>query len=80
MGSFLGVCLIIQILTGIFLAIHYTSDVTIAFNRISHIIRDVEYGWLIRLLHSNGASLFFLFIYIHIGRGLYYNSHRLSMT
>lgn len=79
-GSILGLCLLIQILTGVFLAIHYTSDTQIAFNSISHIIRDVNYGWLIRLLHSNGASLFFFIIYLHIGRALYFNSYQLQIT
>jgi len=79
-GSFLGFCLILQIITGIFLAIHYSSDTQIAFNCISHLIRDVEYGWLIRLIHANGASLFFFIIYIHIGRGVYFKSYFLPIT
>lgn len=74
-GSLLGLCLIIQIITGLFLAIHYTADINIAFNRVTHIIRDVNYGWLIRTLHANGASFFFICIYLHIGRGLYYGSY-----
>lgn len=61
-GSLLGLCLIIQILTGLFLAIHYTADISIAFNSVTHICRDVNYGWLLRTLHANGAS-FFLFVY-----------------
>nr|YP_009132593.1 cytochrome b [Nyssomyia umbratilis]AKA63235.1 cytochrome b [Nyssomyia umbratilis] len=74
-GSLLGLCLIIQILTGIFLAMHYTADVNMAFNSVTHICRDVNYGWLLRTLHANGASFFFICIYAHIGRGMYYNSY-----
>ena len=74
-GSLLGLCLFIQILTGIFLAMHYCADVTIAFSSINHIIRDVNYGFLLRYLHANGASMFFVCMYIHIGRGLYYGSY-----
>lgn len=73
-GSLLGLCLIIQILTGLFLAIHYTADINLAFNRVAHICRDVNHGWFIRTLHANGASFFFICIYLHIGRGIYYNS------
>lgn len=73
-GSLLGLCLIIQTLTGLFLAIHYTADVETAFNSINHICRDVNFGWFLRTLHANGASLFFICIYLHIGRGLYYGS------
>ncbi len=79
-GSLLGLCLITQLLTGIFLSIFYIPDISIAFSRIIHISRDVNYGWLIRSLHANGASFFFLCIYIHIGRGLYYNSFTLLET
>nr|APT41541.1 cytochrome b [Sciopemyia fluviatilis] len=74
-GSLLGLCLIIQILTGLFLAMHYTADVEMAFNSVTHICRDVNYGWLLRTLHANGASFFFICIYAHIGRGIYYNSY-----
>ncbi|BFM98440.1 cytochrome b (mitochondrion) [Sergentomyia squamirostris] len=74
-GSLLGLCLIIQILTGLFLAMHYTADVELAFNSVNHICRDVNYGWLLRTLHANGASFFFICIYAHIGRGIYYNSY-----
>lgn len=74
-GSLLGLCLIIQILTGLFLAIHYTADIQLAFNRVNHICRDVNYGWLLRILHANGASFFFICIFLHIGRGIYYNSY-----
>nr|YP_010343371.1 cytochrome b [Trichiurus lepturus]UNZ13151.1 cytochrome b [Trichiurus lepturus] len=74
-GSLLGVCLITQILTGLFLAMHYTPDVESAFNSVAHICRDVNYGWLLRNLHANGASFFFFCLYFHIGRGLYYGSY-----
>jgi len=73
-GSLLGLCLIIQTLTGLFLAIHYTADIETAFNSVNHICRDVNYGWFFRTLHANGASFFFICIYLHIGRGLYYGS------
>lgn len=73
-GSLLGLCLIIQTLTGLFLAIHYCADVELAFNSVNHICRDVNYGWLLRTLHANGASFFFICIYLHIGRGIYYGS------
>lgn len=73
-GSLLGICLIIQILSGFFLSIHYTCDHLISFSSISHIIRDVNYGWLFRNSHANGASFFFILIYIHIRRGLYFSS------
>nr|YP_009048408.1 cytochrome b [Sebastes oblongus]AHG98673.1 cytochrome b [Sebastes oblongus] len=79
-GSLLGLCLIIQILTGLFLAMHYTSDIATAFSSVAHICRDVNYGWLIRNLHANGASFFFVCIYAHIGRGLYYGSHLYKET
>nr|BAA78469.1 cytochrome b [Urogymnus polylepis] len=74
-GSLLGLCLIIQILTGLFLAMHYTADISSAFSSVAHICRDVNYGWLIRNIHANGASLFFICIYLHIARGLYYGSY-----
>nr|YP_009072315.1 cytochrome b [Zebrias zebrinus]AGH06068.1 cytochrome b [Zebrias zebrinus]AGH27484.1 cytochrome b [Zebrias zebrinus] len=73
-GSLLGLCLITQILTGLFLAMHFTADITTAFSSVAHICRDVNYGWLIRNIHANGASFFFICIYLHIGRGLYYGS------
>nr|YP_002265535.1 cytochrome b [Aluterus scriptus]ABW80713.1 cytochrome b [Aluterus scriptus]BAG72007.1 cytochrome b [Aluterus scriptus] len=79
-GSLLGMCLIIQILTGLFLAMHYTSDIATAFSSVAHICRDVNYGWLIRNLHANGASFFFVCIYLHIGRGLYYGSYLYKET
>nr|AGU46581.1 cytochrome b [Nanorana taihangnica] len=74
-GSLLGLCLIIQIATGLFLAMHYTADTSMAFSSIAHICRDVNNGWLLRSLHANGASFFFICIYLHIGRGLYYGSY-----
>nr|ABO30946.1 cytochrome b [Scorpaena porcus]ABS85024.1 cytochrome b [Scorpaena porcus] len=79
-GSLLGLCLISQILTGLFLAMHYTSDIATAFSSVAHICRDVNYGWLIRNLHANGASFFFVCIYAHIGRGLYYGSYLYKET
>ena len=75
-GSLLGACLIIQILTGVFLAMHYTPSVDLAFVSVEHIMRDVNYGWLIRYLHANTASFFFIFVYFHIGRNLYYGSYK----
>lgn len=75
-GSLLGACLGIQILTGVFLAMHYTPSVDLAFISVEHIMRDVNYGWLIRYLHANTASFFFIFVYLHIGRGLYYGSYK----
>nr|AJE26419.1 cytochrome b [Cosmoscarta bispecularis] len=80
MGSILGMCLTIQVITGLFLAMHYTANIEMAFNSINHICRDVNYGWLIRIMHANGASLFFTCIYIHIGRGMYYGSYKFIQT
>ena len=74
-GSLLGLCLGIQILTGIFLAMHYSADVSIAFSSVTHILEDVNYGFLLKYLHANGASVFFICVYIHIARGLYYGSY-----
>nr|ADW95766.1 cytochrome b [Neophocaena phocaenoides] len=79
-GSLLGLCLIMQILTGLFLAMHYTPDTSTAFSSVTHICRDVNYGWIIRYLHANGASMFFICLYIHIGRGLYYGSYMFQET
>nr|ACO50991.1 cytochrome b [Xenophallus umbratilis] len=79
-GSLLGLCLIAQILTGLFLAMHYTSDITTAFSSVAHICRDVNYGWLIRNMHANGASFFFICIYLHVGRGMYYGSYLYKET
>ena len=74
-GSLLGLCLVIQILTGIFLAMHYSADVSIAFSSVTHILEDVNYGFILKYLHANGASAFFICVYIHIARGLYYGSY-----
>jgi len=74
-GSLAGLMLVVQILTGIFLAMHYTPHVDLAFASVEHIMRDVNNGWLIRYAHANGGSFFFLVVYIHIGRGLYYGSY-----
>nr|QYF09663.1 cytochrome b [Ptilocnemus lemur] len=79
-GSLLSLCLILQLITGIFLAMHYTNNIEMAFKSVIHICRDVNYGWLLRNLHSNGASLFFICLYLHIGRGIYYGSYKLIMT
>nr|YP_010883357.1 cytochrome b [Rhingia formosana]WIF29683.1 cytochrome b [Rhingia formosana] len=79
-GSLLGLCLIIQILTGLFLAMHYTADISMAFNSVDHICRNVNYGWLLRTLHANGASFFFICIYLHVGRGMYYGSYLFTPT
>nr|ASK85992.1 cytochrome b [Spilogale gracilis]UEK25349.1 cytochrome b [Spilogale gracilis leucoparia]UEK25388.1 cytochrome b [Spilogale gracilis leucoparia] len=79
-GSLLGICLILQIATGLFLAMHYTSDTTTAFSSVTHICRDVNYGWIIRYLHANGASMFFICLYLHVGRGLYYGSYMFPET
>nr|YP_009545804.1 cytochrome b [Ophioplinthus gelida]AYO99583.1 cytochrome b [Ophioplinthus gelida] len=74
-GSLIGLSLFIQILTGIFLTMHYTPDITMAFSSVAHICRDVNYGWLLRNIHANGGSLFFISIYFHMGRGIYYGSY-----
>lgn len=79
-GSILSGCLGIQLLTGFFLASHYVSDVNLAFDSISHIIRDLSGGWAMRLIHANGASVFFICLYVHVGRGLYYSSYRNHKT
>nr|ACR40519.1 cytochrome b [Astyanax aeneus]ACR40520.1 cytochrome b [Astyanax aeneus] len=79
-GSLLLLCLIVQILTGLFLAMHYTSDISTAFSSVAHICRDVNYGWIIRNMHANGASFFFICVYLHIGRGLYYGSYLYKET
>jgi len=79
-GSLLGICFVVQFITGIFLSIHYCSDTLLAFTSTCHISRDVMFGWLTRSIHANGASLFFLCIYLHIGRGLYYRSFTFPIT
>nr|AIY61553.1 cytochrome b [Odontotermes formosanus] len=79
-GSLLGICLMMQIITGLFLAMHYCPNIEYAFNSISHICRDVNHGWLLRTLHANGASLFFVCIYMHTGRNMYYGSYKFIHT
>nr|ARB50180.1 cytochorome b [Rhombodera sp. FY-2017] len=79
-GSLLGLCLGIQIMTGLFLAMHYSAHIDLAFSSVAHICRDVNYGWLLRTLHANGASMFFICIYLHIGRGMYYGSYKYYFT
>nr|URH16500.1 cytochrome b [Neotermes castaneus] len=79
-GSLLGVCLIMQIITGLFLAMHYCPNTETAFSSVAHICRDVNYGWILRTLHANGASMFFICIYMHIGRNMYYGSYKLVHT
>lgn len=74
-GSLAGICLAVQILTGIFLAMNYIPNIDMAFTSVEHIMRDVNYGWLIRYVHSNGASMFFIVVYLHMFRGLYYGSY-----
>ena len=74
-GSTAGICLVIQILTGVFLAMHYTPHVDLAFVSVEHIMRDVQGGWLLRYMHANGASFFFIVVYVHMFRGLYYGSY-----
>lgn len=76
LGSLLGTCLVIQLATGIFLAMHYSSNLDLAFISVQHIMIDVNYGWLIRYAHSNGAGFFFIFVYIHMARGIYYGSYK----
>lgn len=71
----LGLCLGIQLVTGIFLAMHYIGHVDIAFDSVAHLSRDVNYGWLLRAVHANGGSLFFICLYFHVGRGIYYGSY-----
>jgi ubiquinol-cytochrome c reductase cytochrome b subunit len=74
-GSLAGICLVIQLVTGIFLAMHYTPHIDLAFSSVEHIMRDVNGGWLIRYMHANGASMFFIVVYSHLFRGLYYGSY-----
>lgn len=75
-GSTAGICLVVQLLTGIFLAMHYASNIELSFNSVEHIMRDVNSGWILRYLHANGASMFFIVVYCHLFRGLYYGSYR----
>nr|YP_009350193.1 cytochrome b [Agnathotermes crassinasus]AQP26536.1 cytochrome b [Agnathotermes crassinasus] len=79
-GSLLGICLVAQIVTGLFLAMHYCPNIDTAFSSVSHICRDVNYGWLLRTIHANGASLFFVCIYLHTGRNMYYGSYNFMHT
>lgn len=79
-GSLLGLSLVLQIITGITLAMHYNASTVEAFNSVEHIMRDVNNGWLIRYLHANAASAFFFLVYLHIGRGLYYGSYKAPRT
>nr|YP_009122011.1 cytochrome b [Bombyx huttoni]AJH65742.1 cytochrome b [Bombyx huttoni] len=78
MGSLLALCLMIQIITGLFLTMYYTANIEMAFYSVNYICRNVNYGWMIRTLHANGASFFFICIYLHIGRGIYYESFNLK--
>ena len=80
LGSLLGICLVIQIVTGLFLAIHYCPNIDTAFDRVRHICRDVNYGWILRTIHANWASLFFVCIYLHTGRNIYYGSYNFIHT
>ena len=79
-GSLLGLCLIIQILSGLFLAIHYSCDVSLAFESVRHIVRDVNLGWALRIIHANGARFFFISLYIHVARGIYYSSYTFEIV
>nr|YP_010700061.1 cytochrome b [Phlossa conjucta]WCH63194.1 cytochrome b [Phlossa conjucta] len=79
-GSLLALCLVIQVLTGLFLTMYYSANIELAFQSVNYIYRNVNYGWLIRNLHANGASFFFICIYLHIGRGIYYESFNLKYT
>nr|AWN09449.1 cytochrome b [Nannospalax nehringi] len=79
-GSLLGICLGLQIITGLLLAMHYTSDTLTAFSSVTHICPDVNYGWMIRYLHANGASMFFICLFLHVGRGIYYGSYHFKET
>ena len=75
-GSLAGICLVVQLVTGIVLAMHYTAHASMAFDSVEHIMRNVNYGWLLRYIHANGGSMFFIVVYIHIFRGLYYGSYK----
>jgi ubiquinol-cytochrome c reductase cytochrome b subunit len=79
-GSLLGFCLLLQIVTGIFLAMHYCPQLDMAFTSVAHITRDVNYGFILRYTHANGASLFFICVYLHIGRGIYYGGYTKTMV
>ena len=75
-GSMLGLALVIQIVTGVFLAMHYVPDTGLAFLSVEHVMRDTVNGWILRYAHANGAGCFFIIVYIHIARGMYYGSYR----
>nr|YP_004021629.1 cytochrome b [Phraortes illepidus]YP_010601349.1 cytochrome b [Phraortes lii]WAL35428.1 cytochrome b [Phraortes lii]BAJ24450.1 cytochrome b [Phraortes illepidus] len=79
-GSLLGLCLMTQIITGIFLSMHYAPNIDLAFDSMNHICRNVNNGWMMRITHANGASMFFICIYLHVGRGLYYGSYKFMET
>nr|YP_010586431.1 cytochrome b [Oecetis caucula]UZZ44219.1 cytochrome b [Oecetis caucula] len=79
MGSILGICLMTQIITGLLLTMHYSPHIDLAFYSINHIMRNVNNGWFMRTMHANGASMFFFFMYLHIGRNMYYNSYNLKL-
>lgn len=79
-GSLLGIFLGVQILSGLFLSFHFRGNVNLSFDSVIHIMRDVNYGWFMRVIHANGARIFFLLIYLHIGRGIYYGSYRFEKT
>nr|QPT68424.1 cytochrome b [Phraortes sp. 1 NS-2020] len=79
-GSLLGLCLMTQIITGIFLSMHYAPNIDLAFDSVNHICRNVNNGWMMRITHANGASMFFICIYLHVGRGLYYGSYKFMET
>ena len=80
LGSLLDMCSVQQILTGLFLARHYTSDTIIIFSSVTHVCQDVNYGWVIQYLHANEAAIFFICLFIHVGQGLYYWSHTFLET
>lgn len=79
-GSLLGICLILQIVTGLFLAMQYTGDTKLSFEAVTHLTQDVSNGCLLRIFHANGARFFFFCLYFHAGRGIYYGSYRLHIT
>jgi ubiquinol-cytochrome c reductase cytochrome b subunit len=78
-GSIAGIILVIQIITGILLTMHYTPNTDLAFSSLEHIMRDVNMGWFLRYAHANGASMFFLIVYFHIARGIFYSSYKTSI-
>ncbi|CAK7920237.1 putative LAGLIDADG endonuclease (mitochondrion) [[Candida] anglica] len=80
LGSLTGLCLVMQMLSGMFLAMHYSSHMELAFSSVEHMMRDVNAGWLMRYMHANGASFFFMCMYLHIGKALYYGSYKTPRT